>query len=191
MSVLSAQSIRSLCVDTFIIGPGPAAHPHRPLISPFVERGISNGRSYGLSACSYDVRIDKGLILWPAYARFIDWFLRLIFWRNKLPRFYGCTLASTIERFIFPDDVCGHVRDKSSLARRFVSVFNTHFDPGFEGYATIEIVNHSWSPVEFQDGDPLCQFVFQSLDEPTIYPYRGKYFNQERGPQEARYEEVK
>jgi len=161
MSVLSAQSIRALCTHL--------EYNLRPLISPFVERGISNGRSYGLSACSYDVRIDHDLVILPKC----------------------CALASTIERFIFPDDVCGHVRDKSSLARRFVSVFNTHFDPGFEGFATIEVINHGPETVIFAPGDPLCQFVFCELDEPTLYPYRGKYFDQERGPQEARYEEAK
>jgi dCTP deaminase len=163
MSVLSAQSIRSLCMIY------PEGFSDRPLISPFVERGTANGRSYGLSACSYDVRIDHFLVLRPGH----------------------CALASTMERFIFPDDVCGHVRDKSSLARNFVSVLNTHFDPGFEGFATIEIINHGSRTMTFQKGDPLCQFVFSSLDEPTLFPYRGKYFNQERGPQEARYEEAK
>lgn len=158
MTVLSAQSIRTLCSDL--------EYNLRPLISPFVERGISNGRSYGLSACSYDARIDHELTLRPGH----------------------CALASTMERFIFPGDICGHVCDKSSLARRFVSVFNTHFDPGFEGFATIEIINLGQSPIQFQKGDPLCQFVFMTLDEPTLHPYRGKYFNQERGPQEARYE---
>jgi dCTP deaminase len=162
MSVLSAQSIRSLCDDYHIRVGG------RPLISPFVERGISNGRSYGLSACSYDVRIDHALSLRPGH----------------------CALVSTMERFIFPDDLCGHVRDKSSLARLFVSVLNTHFDPGFEGFATIEVINHGFRTLRLEAGDPLCQFVFSSLDEPTLYPYRGKYFNQERGPQEARYEEA-
>ena len=162
MTVLSAQSIRACCLSYG----DPLG---RPLISPFVERGISNGRSYGLSACSYDVRIDHTLRIRSGHY----------------------SLASTMERFIFPDDICGHVRDKSSLARRFISVFNTHFDPGFEGFATIEIVNHGPGTVEFEKGDPLCQFVFMSLDEPTLYPYRGKYFDQERGPQEARYEEVK
>jgi len=168
MSVLSAQTIRSLCVDYYISADGRQLAQTRPMISPFVERGTANGRSYGLSACSYDVRIDHALMLRPKH----------------------CALASTIERFIFPDDICGHVRDKSSLARRFVSVFNTHFDPGFEGFATIEIINHGQMSIEFERGDPLCQMVFSSLDEPTLYPYDGKYQDQERGPQEARYEEA-
>jgi hypothetical protein len=74
MSVLSAQSIRCLCDIDHIRAGG------RPMISPFVERGTANGRSYGLSACSYDVRIDKGLMLRPKH----------------------CALVGTMERFIFP-----------------------------------------------------------------------------------------
>jgi dCTP deaminase len=163
MSVLSAQTIRSLCCDEYTLYGG------RPLISPFHERGVIRGRSYGLSACSYDARIDHALILRPG----------------------ECALASTIERFIFPNDICGHVYDKSSFARPFISVFNTHFDPGFEGFATIEMANLGRKTLNLERGDPICQFVFMSLDEPTLSPYDGKYQDQERGPQEARYEEAK
>ena len=74
-------------------------------------------------------------------------------------------LVSTIERFVFPHNLCGHVRDKSSLARRFVSVFNTHFDPGFTGHATIEIINYGYDEIVLLHGTPLCQFVFQWLDK--------------------------
>jgi dCTP deaminase len=155
MSVLSAQSIRKLCLERT-----PA------LISPFTERGVFNGKSFGLSACSYDVRIDHCLLL----------------------RAKETALASTIERFCFPDNVCGSVLDKSSYARMFVSAFNTHFDAGFEGYATIELVNLGDDDVFFAEGQPLCQFKFEWLDHPTDLPYRGKYYMQHRGPQPAKYE---
>ena len=122
-----------------------------------------------LSACSYDARIDGGVILKPG----------------------RIALVSTIERFVFPHNLCGHVRDKSSLARRFVSVFNTHFDPGFTGHATIEIINYGYDEIVLLHGTPLCQFVFQWLDKTTELPYFGKYQNQQRGPQGARFEEAK
>lgn len=155
MSVLSAQSIRRLC------------QAERPLLTPFVERGVANGKSYGLSACTYDVRIDQDLTL----------FVR------------GKALASTVERFDFPDNVCGSVLDKSSHARIFVSAFNTHLDPGWDGFLTVELVNLGDEVALWKAGDPLCQIKFEWLDEPTEMPYRGKYKGQERGPQAARYED--
>ena len=155
MSVLSSQSIRRLCQNT-----------NRPLISPFVERGIANGKSYGLSVCSYDCRIDHDLFLGPGQS----------------------ALANTIEHFALPDNICGQVLDKSSYARRFVTAFNTHFDPGFMGWATIELVNLGDEMVVYKMGDALCQFVFHWLDEPAEAPYSGKYQNQVRRPVEAIYE---
>lgn len=159
MPILSAQSIRRLTTH-----PDPTTN--LPLITPFHERTVHRGKSYGLSACSYDCRIAEDLILAP----------------------HTAALASTIERFALPHNVCASVLDKSTYARVFVSAFNTHFDPGFIGYATIELVNHASTLITYQAGDPLCQFKFEWLDEPTVLPYTGKYNHQAAGPQPARYE---
>jgi len=163
MSVLSAQSIRRLC------------HPEwdheeavrqrgRPMIEPFVERDVVHGKSFGLSACTYDCRIAEDLLIFPGQAR----------------------LASTMERFCLPSNICGSVLDKSSYARIFVSAFNTHLDPGWAGYLTVELANLGTNPVHYWRGDPVCQIKFEWLDEPTDLPYTGKYHNQEAGPQAAR-----
>ena len=116
-----------------------------PLVVTFHERTVSAGRSFGLSSCGYDVRLAQDLWLWP-------------FWGRK---------ASTMERFHFPDDVCGEVKDKSTHARLFILVQNTVAEPGWFGYLTLE------------------QIMFKMLDEPTERPYRGKYQNQPSGPQPA------
>src|SRR5262245_48344800 len=126
MTVLSAQSIRARCVEvigtSFLTRDG--GRPiykslDKPLIEPFVEHGIVRGRSFGLSACTYDCRIADGLVLPVGQSR----------------------LASTIERFYIPADLCGSVLDKSTWARVFVTAFNTHLDPGWEGYLTVELSN--------------------------------------------------
>lgn len=154
MTVLSAQSIRRLCQG------------ENPLIVPFVERGVFDGRSYGLSACTYDCRIAQRCVL-----------------RHEVPE-----LVSTVERFCLPANVCGSLLDKSSLARRSVSAFNTHLDPGWEGFLTVELVNLGFECVELVAGAPLCQIKFEWLDEETELPYRGKYQNQENWPVVARHE---
>jgi dCTP deaminase len=154
--ILSAQSIRRRCVEH-----------NPPLIDPFVERGVSpGGRSFGLSAASYDVRIDQDVIIPP----------------------HGFMLASTVERFSMHDDLAGTVRDKSSWARDGLAVQNTHLDPGWSGWLTLEISNNSSSEVIINAGEPIGQIVFEQLDAPTEQPYGGKYQNQERGPQPARRE---
>jgi dCTP deaminase len=136
-----------------------------PLITPFVERSVSpGGRSFGLGPASYDVRIDQDVIIPP----------------------HGFVLASTIERFNMPDDLAGTVRDKSSWARLGLAVQNTFLDPGWCGYLTVELSNHSDIERRIAEGEPVAQIIFELLDQPTEQPYSGKYQNQERGPQPAR-----
>jgi dCTP deaminase len=133
-------------------------------IEPFFERTAEHGMTFGLSACGYDVRIAESFVLWP-----------LMF-----------SLASTIERFQMPNDCCAMVMDKSTWARRGICVQNTIIEPGWCGYLTLEITNHHFWPVRFIAGMPIAQIVFQKLDEETELPYRGKYQNQQAGPQQAR-----
>lgn len=144
--ILSAQSIR-----------------RNNLIAPFVEKGSIRGRSFGLSACSYDCRIAHPLVIPVSQGR----------------------LAVTMEFFALPLQICGSVLDKSTWARVFVSAFNTHLDPGWYGYLTVELVNLGSEVVEFLEGDPLCQVKFEWLDEPTELPYDGKYQNQPKLPTPA------
>jgi dCTP deaminase len=106
----SAQSIRQRCLEW-----------QPPLITLFAERGVSSGRSFGLSSASYDVRIDQDVVVRP----------------------HGFLLASTIERLHLHDDLVGTVRAKSSWARRGLSVFNKLLDPGWRGYVTLELANLS------------------------------------------------
>ena len=63
---------------------------------------------------------------------------------------------------------------------------NTIFDPGWRGYATLELTNHGRSPLTILAGDPIAQVVCHLLTELTSRPYSGKYQDQEAGPQHAR-----
>ena len=154
--ILPAQEIRRRCAS-------PA-----PMISPFVERDVVRGMSFGLSGASYDVRIAESVTIYPG--EFV--------------------LASTVERFCIPNDVLIVAHDKSSWARRGLAVQNTIFDPGWRGYATLELTNHGRSSLSILAGDPIAQVVCHLLTEPTTQPYgfngMGKYQDQEAGPQPAR-----
>lgn len=200
MTVLSAQSIRDLCTRR-LEGYFGSRRSKFPLITPFSERGVQNGKSYGLSACTYDCRIaEEELILEPMpFFTIAEFFQRRAhpdYMRADEYRQFGDiilntkykALASTIEQFSFPTNVCGSVLDKSSYARVFVSAFNTHLDPGWKGFLTVELVNCGNTVVHYRRGDPVCQVKFEWLDNPTDLPYSGKYQNQEPGPQPARSE---
>lgn len=139
-------------------------------VSPFVERSVFNGKSYGLSIAGYDIRVDLdgskvGQVLESGDFK----------------------LFGSIEEFDMPKNIIGFVKGKSSWARQGVFVNNTVIEPGWKGFLTIEIVNHGYKPVAIYHGDPIAQIIFQEVDTETD-GYSGKYQNQERGPQEARYE---
>ena len=152
------------------------------ILRPFCERTLYEDANltYGCGAASYDVRLSEDTYLYTGLV----------------------TLASTLEHFTMPDNVCGVVHDKSSLARTGVLVQNTFIDPGWRGYLTLEISYHHLNPRknrqgkysldpdnEFFDlsaGTPIAQIVFHYLDEPTQQPYSGQYQDQEKGAQPSK-----
>ena len=143
------------------------------ILRPFCGRTIHEptNLSYGCGAASYDVRLAEDTHLYKDLV----------------------TLASTIEHFTMPTDVCGIVHDKSSLARAGILVQNTFIDPGWRGYLTLEISYHQLflSPritkdLELTAGTPIAQIVFHYLDEHTQQPYSGQYQDQETGAQPSK-----
>jgi dCTP deaminase len=136
------------------------------VISPFYLRGISEGRTFGISVNGYDVRLDRDLWLWPWWGR----------------------LAATIEYIAMPLDLRAKLEDKSTNARIFVTVQNTNLEAGWYGYLTLELTRHLPWPVKLKKGTPIGQIIFEELTRPSQKGYTGKYQNQAAGPQKARFE---
>jgi len=80
------------------------------------------------------------------------------------------------------------VHDKSSWARKGLFVQNTIGEPVWRGFLTLELSNETKEWIYLDAGTPIAQVIFEQLDEPTIQPYKGKYQDQESGPQPARIE---
>lgn len=190
MSILSGQTIRRLCQPTsrrivsrnlHILGETDIniIEPQDPMITPFVERGVQGGKSYGLSVAGYDIRIDK--IKHERFRTLNDdgsWVFRVD------PGDF--ILASSVERIKMPNDVIAFVKDKSSWAREGLALQNTVLEPGWEGFITLELSFHRPSHhLVIRRGDPIAQVIFQYLDEPAEKPYSGKYQNQAAEPVQA------
>ena len=148
-----------------MILPAQVIRAIRPL-APFCERTAHNGMTFGLGPAGYDVRIAESVT--AAAGQFV--------------------LASTVERFDMPNDVLGQVCDKSTWARRGLAAQNTIIEPGWRGFLTLELTNHSTEAIAIRAGDPIAQIIFFRLEAPTKLPYRGKYQDQAAGPQAARQE---
>jgi len=132
-------------------------------VKPFHERTVAHGMTYGLGPAGYDVRIAQRVQLKPG----------------------AFALASTIEQFFIPNDVIAFVHDKSSWARRGLAVQNTVLEPGWVGFLTLELSTHGRETLTIEDGSPIAQIIFHRLEETTELPYRGRYQNQQAGPQPA------
>lgn len=154
MSVLAGYDIKQRCLE-------------EDMISPFVERTVFGGMSYGLSHAGYDIRVklpqnemcDRKVTMKPG--RFL--------------------LASSVERIKMPKDLICVVHDKSTWARNGLAVQNTVLEPGWEGWITLELTNHKWESFGIEDGMPIAQLLFYELSRP-VQGYDGKYQNQ---PDEA------
>lgn len=136
---------------------------HDQPVHPMLDSKMkAHGVSYGLSEAGYDIRIKQAVILHP-FKRF--------------------ALASTIEHFHMPKDLVAIVHDKSTWARRGLSVFNTVIEPGWKGFLTLELVYHGWKPLRIPAGAGIAQVIFHQLE--TTAEYRGKYQDQPNNPVKA------
>lgn len=132
------------------------------LLEPLREKYVGrNGCSCGLSVAGYDITLDHNANFYPL----------------------SFTLVSAAERFLMPNNVVGVVHDKSSLARKGLAVQNTVIEPGWRGFLTMEVTNHSDTAFTIRKGDAIAQVIFHFLDEEAEQPYDGKYQDQARGPQ--------
>lgn len=138
------------------------------ILTPFHERKVHEltGMSFGLSCAGYDIRLDNDVFL----------------------KSHGFELGVSMEHFNMPPNVLARVADKSTLARQGISVFNTIIEPGWKGFLTIEIANHSEDVKRLVHGQPIAQIIFQFTDEKVERLYTGKYQNAEKKPQPALHE---
>lgn len=135
-------------------------------LTPFCERGVIRGKSYGLSVAGYDIRIAE----------------------NHDLRGGDFALGSSLEKFSMPKNLVALVKDKSSWARQGLSLFNTVIEPGWRGFLTLELKNESLSPLRVEAGDAIAQILFFTTDEVTE-GYSSRYQDQEAGPQKYRHEQ--
>lgn len=138
------------------------ASPVEPMMKIKMKK---HGVSFGLSEAGYDIRIAQDVTLHP-FKRF--------------------ALASTVEHFAMPDNLIGVVHDKSTWARRSLSVFNTVIEPGWRGWLTLELVYHGWGVLRIPAGAGIAQVIFHQTTEKALYT--GKYQHQQNEPVGARYE---
>lgn len=142
-----------------------------------------NGVSHGLGEAGYDIRIKQDIRFSPdAYGDFKVSLKDGDMLSKQVTR-GRFALASAMEYFQMPPNLVGVVHDKSTWARRGLSVFNTVIEPGWCGYLTLELVYHGNGVLHIPAGSGIAQVLFHEVAIPQ--EYRGKYANQPDRPTPA------
>ena len=139
-----------------------------------------HGVSYGLSEGGYDIRIKQEVRfeVGPRGQRIVHIADQYHFTEGRF------SLASSLEEFTMPPTLLGIVHDKSTWARKGLSVFNTVIEPGWNGFLTLELVYHGQDELVIPAGAGIAQILFHEVSSAAYY--EGKYQNQEDKPVSAR-----
>lgn len=146
-----------------------AIKPLEPMLDCKVKE---YGVSHGLAEVGYDIRIKQEVKFSYSSVIVDDDFNQ---WKNG-----KFCIASTIERFQMPPNLVGIVHDKSTWARRGLSVFNTVIEPSWNGFLTLELVYHGSEDLHIPAGSGIAQVIFHEIAEHAHYD--GKYQGQEDRP---------
>jgi dCTP deaminase len=146
-----------------------ALKPLEPMLDCKVKE---HGVSHGLAEVGYDIRIKQEVKFSYSSVIVDNDFDQ---WKNG-----KFCIASTIERFQMPPNLVGIVHDKSTWARRGLSVFNTVIEPSWNGFLTLELVYHGNEELHIPAGSGIAQVIFHEIAEPAHYD--GKYQGQEDRP---------
>lgn len=169
MGVKSDRWIREMCKKN-------------EMIKPFHEGQVSKGViSYGVSSYGYDITLsDEFKIFDPTKATFVDP-------KHLDPACFAdfrgeiCTIAPhsfvlgrTVEYFKIPRDILTLCVGKSSYARCGVLINVTPFEPEWEGYATLQIMNTTPLPAKIYAFEGIGQVVFLEAAEVCEVSYKDK-----------------
>lgn len=147
-----------------------------PIRDMVPEKRREHGVSYGLAEAGYDIRIKQTVVFTGTPRVWVDGV-------GAGGRF---ALASSIEEFHMPPYLVGVVHDKSTWARKGLSVRNTVIEPGWRGFLTLELVYDGEGMLEIPAGAGIAQVLFHEVASPA--QYEGKYQGQEDRPVEARHD---
>jgi dCTP deaminase len=159
------------------------------MIEPFVEAQKRDGViSYGLSSYGYDMRVaDDFKVFTNIYSAIVDPknFSSQSFVDIKTdvciipPNSFA--LARSVEYFRIPSNVMTICIGKSTYARTGIITNITPFEPGWEGFVTLEISNTTPLPAKIYANEGIAQVIFFEGDEPCEVTYadrKGKYQGQ-------------
>ncbi len=161
------------------------------MIRPFAGNQARRGKiSYGISSYGYDFRLAKEFKI-PAFGTAKRWDPKKMDqapWIDHKGTSYwippnSYVLGRSLEYFRIPRNVLAICQGKSTYARCGIVVNVTPFEPEWEGYATVALVNTAPIPVRVYAGEGIAQLVFVKADSECVTSYadrKGKYQAQKK-----------
>lgn len=151
------------------------------MIKPFSEKQVREDNvSYGLSSYGYDMRLSdefevlktRNVVLDPKNTD------KSLFEKVKTKEFIIApntfVLGKSLEYFKIPRNVITVCYGKSTYARCGIIVNVTPFEPEWEGFATLCIVNSSPCPVKLYSEEGIAQILFFESAEDCFTSYADK-----------------
>jgi dCTP deaminase len=162
------------------------------MIEPFVDHQVRDGLiSFGLSSYGYDIRVAQEFKIFTPGLGDLTVVDPKRFDTRAMVDFQGdvCiippnsfALARSVEYFRVPRGVLCICLGKSTYARCGIIVNITPFEPGWEGFVTLEISNTTPLPAKIYAGEGIAQVLFFEGDEECTLSYaerKGKYQSQQ------------
>ena len=146
----------------------------QPIVDMVPYKKNAEGTSYGLGEAGYDIRIKQDVTFFTKGSLGPQVKVDGKYQKGRFAR------ASAIEEFQMPRNMTGIVHDKSTWARKGLSVFNTVIEPGWNGFLTLELVYHGSEILHIKAGSGIAQVLFHQNAE--YAQYTGKYQNQRDEP---------
>lgn len=155
-----------------------------PIRHMLADKVKLHGVSHGLAEVGYDIRLKQEINFWPGDTHTASNItVKDLETGNTHFEDGRFCIASAMEEFDMPTNLMGIVHDKSTWARRGLSVFNTVIEPGWRGFLTLELVYHGKGHLCLPAGVGIAQVVFHRVM--CSAQYHGKYQNQEDRPVES------
>lgn len=155
-----------------------------PILNMERTKVSDHGVSYGLGEAGYDIRIKQTIHFSTVSEKrvvYLDIYDELGQITDAAEMLTGrFALASAMEQFQMPNNMVAIVHDKSTWARRGLSVFNTVIEPGWHGFLTLELVYHGNEELIIPAGAGIAQVMFHEVKAPAVYT--GKYQFQDDRP---------
>lgn len=160
---------------------------HMAPIKNMIDHKVKeHGVSHGLGEAGYDIRIKQNISFYPAKIISHKDYRGPMFDLDGKKDMGNHALVSAIEEFQIPVNLAAIVHDKSTWARKGLSVFNTVLEPGWNGFLTLELVFHGSKPLHIPAGAGIAQVLFHRTTDDR--QYSGKYQNQADEPVKAIFE---